>query len=132
MWGPNNILGRSIVLYEREDDHDQREHPAKIGDDGRPVEARTRTDVGMPIACCVIGRMDKQPEPKEKTPKKVSVNDFDSFARGFGNNSSGHGFENGFQGFDNTSSQGFENSFGGFGGNTGGDFGSFDGSKGFY
>lgn len=22
MWGPNNILGRSIALYEREDDHD--------------------------------------------------------------------------------------------------------------
>lgn len=46
MWGPNSILGRSIVLYEREDDHDQREHAAKIGEDGRPVEERVREGEG--------------------------------------------------------------------------------------
>lgn len=80
-----------MVLYEREDDHDQREHPAKIGEDGRPVEERTRTDVGYPIACCVIGRMDKQPEPKEeKRTNKVFgkdegfAHDFDNFTQGFG------------------------------------------------
>jgi Cu-Zn family superoxide dismutase len=48
--GPNSVIGRSMVLYEREDDHDRTEHPAT---ESRP--AIVREGMGRRIGCCVIG-----------------------------------------------------------------------------
>ena len=51
--GPNSVIGRSMAIYEREDDHDQTEHKATEGS-----EPRYREGEGRPIACCVIGLKD--------------------------------------------------------------------------
>ena len=55
--GPHSIIGRSMVIYEREDDFDQTEHPATkerpFNKDGS--EERRREGKGKPIGCCVIG-----------------------------------------------------------------------------
>ena len=60
MSGPNSILGRSIVLYEREDDHNQDEHPP-----AEEREARFREGSGRRIACCVVAlAKGETPEPK--------------------------------------------------------------------
>lgn len=50
MWGVNSILGRSLVIYEREDDFDQTEHEATAD-----KEERKREGKGEAVACCVIG-----------------------------------------------------------------------------
>ena len=63
--GPNSVLGRAMVLYEREDDHDQVEHPATTKKD-----LRAREGMGERIACCVIGLAKGDPKVKAKpTPK---------------------------------------------------------------
>jgi Cu-Zn family superoxide dismutase len=56
--GPNSVIGRSMVIYEREDDHDQTEHPGT-----KTREARYREGEGARIACCVIG-LAKGEKPK--------------------------------------------------------------------
>lgn len=48
--GPNSVIGRSMVIYERKDDHDMTEHPATYERD-----ARIRKGMGERVACCVIG-----------------------------------------------------------------------------
>ena len=48
--GPNSVIGRSMVLYEREDDFDKTEFPAT---ESRP--AIVREGKGRRVACCVIG-----------------------------------------------------------------------------
>lgn len=48
--GPNSLIGRSMAIYERADDHNMTEHP---GVEGR--EARIRYGSGARIGCCVIG-----------------------------------------------------------------------------
>jgi len=55
--GPNSVIGRSMVIYEREDDVYQTEHDPSYGRDGRYREGQ-----GLPIACCVIG-WSKADEP---------------------------------------------------------------------
>ncbi len=59
--GPDSIVGRSIVLYERKDDHDVIERPAT-----QYRDAIVRKGMGRKIACCVVGLAegDKKPEPK--------------------------------------------------------------------
>ena len=60
--GPNSVLGRSMVLYEREDDFDQTPHPPGVDREERLVEL-----MGRPIACCVIGLAKGEP-PVQKEP----------------------------------------------------------------
>jgi len=48
--GPNSVLGRSMVLYERKDDFFMNENPPTF-----EKEERKREGQGPPIACCVIG-----------------------------------------------------------------------------
>lgn len=60
--GPNSVLGRSMVLYEREDDFDQTPHPPAVDREERLVEL-----MGRPIACCVIGLAKGEPKV-EKEP----------------------------------------------------------------
>lgn len=50
MQGPNSIIGRSMALYERADDHGMTEH---AGSQDR--EERVAKTAGRRIACCVIG-----------------------------------------------------------------------------
>jgi len=62
-----------MVLYEREDDHDQVEHPATT-----KKELRVREGMGQRIACCVIGlakgeKPKVKPIPKPKTTLKEDV-----------------------------------------------------------
>lgn len=64
--GPNSIIGRSMVLYERADDHDLTEHPEIQGREGR-----YRKGMGARIACCVIGLAKGEtpidyPKPKDQ------------------------------------------------------------------
>ena len=70
--GPNSVLGRAMVLYEREDDHDQVEHPATTKKD-----LRVREGMGERIACCVIGLAKGEgkdkPKPKPKADTKLKV-----------------------------------------------------------
>jgi len=61
--GPNSIIGRSLVLYEREDDFDQTEHPETHDREGRFREGK-----GQRIACCVVGLAKGEVEK----PKAVS------------------------------------------------------------
>ena len=71
--GPNSVMGRAMVLYEREDDHDQVEHPAT-----ETKDLRVREGMGKRIACCVIGlakgetkkKQNPIPKPDTKLPKK--------------------------------------------------------------
>ena len=56
--GPLSVLGRSIVLYEREDDHDETEHAPRNDREGRKREGE-----GARIGCCVIG-LAKGEKPK--------------------------------------------------------------------
>ena len=63
--GPNSVLGRAMVLYEREDDHDQVEHPATTKKD-----LRVREGMGERIACCVIGLAKGDPKVKAKPVPK--------------------------------------------------------------
>ena len=62
--GPNSVIGRSMVLYEREDDHDQTEHPMT-----KDREGRFREGEGARIACCVIG-LAKGEKPAQPHPSK--------------------------------------------------------------
>lgn len=58
--GPNSVIGRSMVIYEREDDFDQTEHEPTYD-----REARYREGEGQRIACCVIGlAKGEKPLPK--------------------------------------------------------------------
>jgi len=62
--GPISVMGRSMVLYEREDDNDQTEHPP-----AENREARFKEGMGRRIACCVIGLVKGEtPEPKYVAP----------------------------------------------------------------
>ena len=64
--GPNSIIGRSMVVYEREDDFDRTEHPPIPG-----REARYREGQGERIACCVIGlAKGVKPAPKVQSHYK--------------------------------------------------------------
>lgn len=62
--GPNSIVGRSLVVYEREDDHDQTEHEMTHDREGRYREGE-----GRRIGCCVIG-LAKAEKPKPENPSK--------------------------------------------------------------
>ena len=122
LWGPNSIMGRAMVLYEREDDHDEFEHPEHRDHEGKIRDARFREGVGHPIACCVIGRTKKPvEEPKKEEERLVDKREREK-AQVHPQQLFGHqeGFRN-FQG-------GFEGHQGGFGGNQGG-FSGFDVSK---
>lgn len=63
--GPNSVLGRSMVLYERKDDFFMNENPPTF-----EKEERKREGQGPPIACCVIGLAQgegkKEPVPAPK------------------------------------------------------------------
>jgi superoxide dismutase, Cu-Zn family len=48
--GPNSVIGRSMVIYERMDDHHITERPATY-----ERELRVRKGMGERVACCVIG-----------------------------------------------------------------------------
>ena len=63
MWGPNSILGRSMVIYEREDDFDQTEFPATADRAGRYREGK-----GKPVACCVVGLAHKAEKKIDAAP----------------------------------------------------------------
>ena len=83
--GPNSVLGRSLVLYEREDDHDQTEHPATYEREGRYREGE-----GKRIACCVIGLAKGEKEmpkpvqkPSQKLPEKPTYHAAPSRGYGF-------------------------------------------------
>lgn len=68
--GPVSVVGRSIVIYEREDDHHKGEHAATEGS-----EERVRVGMGKRIGCCVIGleRGEGPPKPEPKPePKPVA------------------------------------------------------------
>ena len=56
--GPTSILGRSMAIYEREDDHDETEHAPRVDREGRKREGK-----GSVIACCVVGLV-KGEKPK--------------------------------------------------------------------
>ena len=56
--GPLSIVGRSIAIYEREDDHDETEHAPRVDREGRKREGE-----GNVIACCVVG-LAKGEKPK--------------------------------------------------------------------
>ena len=56
--GPNSVIGRSMVLYEREDDFDKTEFPAT---ESRP--AIVREGKGRRVACCVIGLAKGESKP---------------------------------------------------------------------
>jgi Cu-Zn family superoxide dismutase len=62
--GPNSIIGRSLVVYEREDDHDQTEH-----EQTHDREGRYRENEGRRIGCCVVG-LAKAEKPKPENPSK--------------------------------------------------------------
>ena len=64
--GPDSIVGRAIVLYEREDDHDKIERPAT-----KHREAIVKKGMGRRIACCVVGlaKGEDKPKPAPKAPK---------------------------------------------------------------
>ena len=66
--GPNSVLGRAMVLYEREDDHDQVEHPATTKKD-----VRLREGMGERIACCVIGLAKGEGKDKPKPIAKADT-----------------------------------------------------------
>ncbi len=61
--GPNSVIGRSMVIYERKDDHDMTEHPATYERD-----ARIRQGMGERVACCVIGLAKGEKELKKGVP----------------------------------------------------------------
>ena len=64
--GPDSIVGRAIVLYEREDDFDHIERPATPWRD-----EIVRKGMGERIACCVVGLVEpEQEEEPEKVPLK--------------------------------------------------------------
>ena len=117
-----------MVLYEREDDHDEFEHPEHIDHEGKVRDAMFREGVGHPIACCVIG-LTKKPveEPKveeerivdKQAREKIQVHPhqliahqegFRNFQGGFGGN------QLGFSGFDANKPDGPSNFQGGFDG----------------
>ena len=56
--GPLSVLGRSMVIYEQEDDHDETEHAPTNDREGRKREGK-----GATIGCCVIGLV-KGEKPK--------------------------------------------------------------------
>ena len=68
--GPNSVIGRAMVIYEDEDDHDQTEHPPT-----HDREGRFREGMGQRIGCCVIGLAKgekKKPEPVPEKPIKLA------------------------------------------------------------
>ena len=66
--GPDSIVGRALVLYERKDDHDVIERRAT-----KYRDAIVRKGMGMPIACCVVALDEDQPksEPAPEEPEKA-------------------------------------------------------------
>lgn len=64
--GPNSIIGRSLVIYEREDDHHKHEAPAAEG-----RELRANKGMGRRIGCCVIGLDKKEEEEVMAEPEPV-------------------------------------------------------------
>jgi len=90
--GPNSVLGRAMVIYEREDDFDQVEHPAT-----HDREGRYRTGMGRPIGCCVIGLVEageEEEEPVEMPETKPHTSSHFDF--GYGNNYGGYGNYGGY------------------------------------
>ena len=76
--GPNSIVGRSLVLYEREDDFDQTEHPETHDREGRFREGK-----GQRIACCVVGLAKGEIEkPKAISKPLFKARDQKSFGHG--------------------------------------------------
>lgn len=65
--GPNSIIGRSIVLYERQDDQHIVEH---VEVEGR--EGRMKKGAGQRIACCIIGLAKGEPS-KKAAPEHARV-----------------------------------------------------------
>ena len=66
--GPDSIVGRAIVLYEREDDFDHIERPATPWRD-----EIVRKGMGERIACCVVGLVEPEEEEPEPEPKEVPL-----------------------------------------------------------
>lgn len=66
--GPNSVIGRSMVLYERQDDWnliERREVPGR--------EGRYRRGMGKPIACCVVGLAEGTTPEKKAVPKELQL-----------------------------------------------------------
>jgi len=69
--GPLSVIGRAMVIYEREDDFEETEHPAT-----RERDAIREEGMGRAIGCCVIGlakfekevrpsvELEEEPEPE--------------------------------------------------------------------
>ena len=130
-----------MVLYERQDDHDEFEHPELIDHEGKTRDAQVIEGVGYPIACCVIG-LTKKPveEPKveeerivdkqEREKIRVSPHQLARYSEGFRNYDGGfEGKSEGFSSFDPNMPQGFTGYQGGFEVSSG--FNGFGGHNGF-
>jgi len=67
MYGPNSILGRAMVIYETEDDHDENEFATQVDFEGKVRPGRQRTGPGARIGCCVIGLAQEKKEEKKSS-----------------------------------------------------------------